>query len=80
MIIAVDRTHDMMRISRAALEESNTLDEEAQGEHPIVGVPLHFRDYQGKEATQLLEDQLWCYQILWAGGRRDAVVCGELSA
>ena len=68
VVVSIDRTHDMMTASRKDAEEREALEEEAQGEYPIAGLPLHFKDYKGKEANQLQPDQLWCYYIMWMAG------------
>jgi hypothetical protein len=60
VIVSVDRTHDVMTLSR----ESATADDLQQTEdYPIVGLRCHLTEYQGEH--QLSEEERWCYLVLW---------------
>ena len=66
VITAVDRTHDIMKLIKRLAEAEDTLD--SQADYPVAGLPLHLKDYQGKEGSPLRSDQLWCYQVMWMKG------------
>ena len=65
VIVAVDRTHEMLALSKQDAIDRKALEKESRGTYPFTGVALHFKEYSGKEASQLRPDQLWCYKVMW---------------